>query len=467
MLVVEHTFAGQLLDPWNTWVPVLPFALALVLAWSVVCREWWALPVLGAVLSFVVQAHVGYSLLAVWLLGGALLFAVVDRVRSARPGRRSCPAVVLVTLGAVLVAAWLLPVYGQVRESPGNLGLIVDHFAHSSEAPVGWGSSLGLVAQQVGSGAPWLGGTEALVPFSGAATVASPWTLLPVVAGFAVTLALVLGTASRRRSRAAREAAWFQVVVGSSAVVGFVSVARITGEPFPYLLHWLWVIGALLWLSSAWSAWITWAWRADREPAAPAADPWAPRPLVAVVAVVLGGLCAWSASAAAASPVPAPTTADAVAALAGPTEAALRDRGPVLVTADGPALLEVRTGLLAELDRRGIPVRVEDDEAFRYGTHRTIGASPATATFVVASRDAVNTRLARGEVPIALYDPLTASEHAELDSIDGRYAAQIDAQRTGRLVPDPLSAADVRRAAELHAAGDLVAVFPGPAPPPG
>ena len=51
-------------DPWNPQVPVLVFLLFLLLAWSVGEGDLHMAPLLVATGTFVVQAHVGYVLLA-------------------------------------------------------------------------------------------------------------------------------------------------------------------------------------------------------------------------------------------------------------------------------------------------------------------------------------------------------------------------------------------------------------------
>ena len=60
-------------DIWNPSVTLLPFALVLLLAWSVAVRDWWMAPWLVLVGSFVVQTHVGLAP----GVAMALVFAVV------------------------------------------------------------------------------------------------------------------------------------------------------------------------------------------------------------------------------------------------------------------------------------------------------------------------------------------------------------------------------------------------------
>jgi hypothetical protein len=463
LLVIERAFAVALLDPWNTWVAMLPFALAVVLTWSVWCRDWWALPVLVAVLSFSVQSHVGYALLAVWLLGSAVAAVVWSHWAARRHDypRAPCPRRVSVTAAVVLVVAWALPLIGQLRQDPGNLRLIVDYFRNHADASVGLGRALGLVARQVGVNPPWLGGPDPVEGFSGAGVGASVLWLVPLVVVFVATLVIAARAVrhtSPERAGPARDAVRFQALLAGTAVVGWISVSRITGEPFPYLMRWLWVVGAFGWLASAWSAWTAWSLRREAD-ARTTDDPWAPRVPFAIASVVVVATTLWASLATVDAPLRDQQFADAVAALIGPTADAVRANGTLVLAGDGSTWHEVQNGLLAELERQGLRVYVDNDGAFVYGTHRTIGDRPVDGRLVVAVNEAVDARRARGEVPIATYDPLSAEQRDRLLDIRRRYDAQLRAESTGQTVADPITADDSAFVQEVHDRGDLVAVY--------
>jgi hypothetical protein len=60
--VLVHALGPDLLiQIWNPWVPVLPFLLFVLLAWSIAEQDWVALPWLVGIGSFVVQSHVSYT----------------------------------------------------------------------------------------------------------------------------------------------------------------------------------------------------------------------------------------------------------------------------------------------------------------------------------------------------------------------------------------------------------------------
>jgi hypothetical protein len=68
-LLVRALGVDFLSDPWNTYVTVLPFGLMVLLTWSMLCGDRWALPVGVLVASFLAQTHVGFVALALPLLG--------------------------------------------------------------------------------------------------------------------------------------------------------------------------------------------------------------------------------------------------------------------------------------------------------------------------------------------------------------------------------------------------------------
>src|SRR5215210_6603831 len=64
LAVLVHALGPALLvDPWNPWAPVLPFALFLVASWGVADRDTVLLPIAVGVGSYCVQSHAGYALL--------------------------------------------------------------------------------------------------------------------------------------------------------------------------------------------------------------------------------------------------------------------------------------------------------------------------------------------------------------------------------------------------------------------
>src|SRR5690606_17026232 len=69
--------AVALTQPWNPYVPLLPFLVFVVACWATACRRWGLLPVAVAAGSFCVQCHVGYAPAVAAGLAVALVGALI------------------------------------------------------------------------------------------------------------------------------------------------------------------------------------------------------------------------------------------------------------------------------------------------------------------------------------------------------------------------------------------------------
>ena len=123
LLYLRQLPHGFLVDVWNPYLPMLPFLVAVLLCWAFLLGDRWALPVALVVLSFCVQAHVGYAAGAAALLAGTAVARAL--MRSRRPDRPSALRV-WVGAGVVLALLWLPPIWQQLTGHQGNLGAF-DH----------------------------------------------------------------------------------------------------------------------------------------------------------------------------------------------------------------------------------------------------------------------------------------------------------------------------------------------------
>lgn len=474
LLLTERALAGQLLDPWNPWVTTLPFALLVVAVWSVWCRDWLLLPVAAVAGTYVAQAHLGFALLVAALGGASFAFALwswwraraggtgahADAVADADPDapadaddrvvRAGCSGRVLLVTVGVLAVLWALPVVDLVTQHPNNVNLIRQSLQHPEQPPAGPGQATDVLVHGVGASLPWITGAEEVEPFSNRVLGADAWTLLPLLA--AVAAGAVLAVRARARP-AARDALRFQVVVGVAAVVGWVSVVRITGNAYPYLVRWMWVIGAFAWLSAAWAAFTGW----PRRPR-PVTPPLGVAAAVLAVLGVLAGVAAYQAA------LPAPADAVATRSVVDQAMGDLAGRGTLAVRHEGTDLAEIPQGVFAELDRRGLPVFVTADDAFVAGEHHALGDRRADATLVVATSDAVDFHLRAGETPIASYDRLTPDERTEYLALAARAAAGYGQATRGEPITDPMNEADTARVRDLASRATRVSLFVEPAP---
>ena len=146
-LVLHHLGATFLSDPWNTWVPVLPFGAFLMLCWAATLGSRWAIPGAVAVGSFCVQSHVGFlPMAAPVLLAGTIMTAAHFR-RAGQP--LSVLHAPLFTTAATAVLMWAPPIIQQVSQPHGNLGRMVAYFRDSDQPVQSLGRAYGLVARRI------------------------------------------------------------------------------------------------------------------------------------------------------------------------------------------------------------------------------------------------------------------------------------------------------------------------------
>ncbi len=401
--LLVHALGGQVSDPWEPRVIVLPAVLLLFLVCDAVLGGAWSLPIAAAVASLLAQAYAGVAPLAVALLtfGAAALGWRAWRGPEAerRTVRGRLRAAVLVTV-AVLVVLWLPPLIEQAGGEPGNISEMWRFFRAPHET-LGLGDAYSAVALQLGHRAPWLDGDVPLL-LSGAVDLDTaplvPWALLALVVG------LVL--AVRRRD----DSAALGLTALVAAVVSIVALTRLVGEVFPWILGWTAVVGVGCWLAAGWCG-----YRAVSSPVRARLE----RPLVVVLAIALALVSAVSVFNAASRSYGNDRFVEAMVELG--DRAADETRG-----ADGPVLVEVDLiplgggdvgpELLAlALERAGVEAGVDDGRAHRFGDHRADPTEAAAVVRVVTG--------AAGAVPddydvVATVDPLTRADRARRERLE-------------------------------------------------
>lgn len=450
LLLLERAMIADLLDTWNPWLAVTTFVLAILLAWSVWERDWWALPWLVAAVTFVVQTHLGYGVVS----AVPVVVAVLAVGLSWRHER--CPTRVLVAAAGVAALGWVLPLLEQVRHDPGNLTLILRALRDPQEPPAGAAKAFDALSQTLGVQAPWVTGNERVEPFTARVSGAPSWTLvIPVV--------LFVGAAILAWRRGRRSALALQGITAASVVVAFLAVTRITGEPYPYITRWLWVVALFVWTSAIWSLVDVARTRDDFLRPEVSDRRWPPAVMVggagaavvaviAVVAVVAG----------ARADLPRRLHSNAVEHTIEEVTARLDPSRTVQVFYEGGGWSEEQAGFIAELERRGFTAWGLDtpDEVFRMGAHRTPqGANPDVRLIVVIDSQFIGARLAKGQVPVVMWDPLPRADRDEYVALRLRFAAEYDDALNNRPVADPLPQSARDRVAALDAQGLPVAVF--------
>jgi len=157
---------------------------------------------------------------------------------------------------AVLSVLWILPSIEQVTNPPGNLYKIAYHFA-SSEAPAGHGLSESLTAVSAAVNAPLAKLAKGLSP--GVALPTGHWAFMLIHLG-------LLGTALVINFKTGRKYLAYLLLLGFGCLmVSVVSVTRITGEIFPYLIKWMSFIGLVNWLAIGFTGGaVSWRWLEKR-----------------------------------------------------------------------------------------------------------------------------------------------------------------------------------------------------------
>ena len=230
--------AELLASQWNPHVLVLPTMAIIVVGAAVASGSFALLPVLAALVSFVVQTHLGLGPTVLATAGVAIVLALVGWLyaRDAEPRPRIWP-VLNATLWLLLLL-WLLPIVEELSQPEGNLSRLWTFFAVDesegqrfrlafrvwadmmsalvrSDVHVGWGTRIRATP------GPWSQG----------------WAI-----GQTLAVALILWRAiiARDRFRAALSAL---LLVASG--VGLWSITRIEDDIYDHLVFWVAGIGAL------------------------------------------------------------------------------------------------------------------------------------------------------------------------------------------------------------------------------
>jgi hypothetical protein len=377
LAVLTHLYgAATLTEAWNPYLPLLWWLVFLLAAWSVLCDDVALLPLAAFAGSWCLQAHNSYLGLVGGVAAalGVVLAARLWRRRDDRAYRRRVLGWTAATL-AVGFVVWLPPIVEQLRNSPGNLSIVLEHLRHPTEAPIGAGRGFELLGVHLNvwrfaGGEPGTSGSS-----------------LPALVLVAAWLGSVMVA---WRTKAGPALMRLDALLGLVLVLSAVSVSRIFGEVWFYLALWAWGTTALMVLAIGWSALAALSRRPDPGPdGAP--------PYHRAGAVVLAGvLVVWTALFAvdaAHVDVPAADQSAVLAALAPGAVAALTaddapgggTSGHYLVTWQDPvAMGGPAQGLLLELERHGLDANALPPNEVALRPHRIVQPRDATAEVHVA-----------------------------------------------------------------------------------
>ncbi len=237
---------------WNPAAALLPFTLAIFLAWSLACGDYRLLPVAVLAASFAAQCHLTYVVpslgaLAVGIVGLAVWLRTAEARASAASVRRWVIAAAVVGL-----VCWSAPLIQQATESPGNFVVLAE--AGTAKEP-NLGPRLGMRALVRAVGVPpwWLrpppGALQRIADVDTSPGALSTGSAVAVVVAL-VTLALT-GLRSRRRDVVAAGALALTLCAALAFAVS--SVPRSAFGTLGYGLWWASSAGMFVWLVLAWS----------------------------------------------------------------------------------------------------------------------------------------------------------------------------------------------------------------------
>jgi hypothetical protein len=424
-----------LTQPWNPYLPLLWWVVFLLAVWSVLCDDVAMLPVAVAAGSLCAQTHVPYLGLTVGLGGVAVVAAGRAWLRAA-PGSDERRRVARWGATALLVggALWIPPLVDQAINDPGNLRAIQDHLVtpSGSEEPVGTGRGVELALRHLD-----IAGLVGEARADGTLLDASAHTDGSLVPGV-LLLVLWLAAALVAHRLGPRALVRLHLVVAAGLVLGVVSISRILGKEWYYLMLWAWGVTALLVLSVGWTAAVV-IGRLHRRRRRGGA--WALGGVVAatVLAVIV------SVAAAVTVDPPESHLSSSLGGIVSPTVAAL-ERGEGAATGDDGRYQVAWDdayyfgsqgyGLVSELERAGLDAGLSETFHVPITDHRVIGTRDATATVhLVTGRYVELWRDVPGAVEVAYIEPRNAAERAEFSQL--RSALIDDLRRDGleELVP--------------------------------
>jgi len=431
-ILMRNYGAEFLTQPWNPYMPLLWWFVVLLAVWSVLCRDLVALPVAVFAGSFCAQTHAPY----VGIVGGVGLVAVAGVVAAYRSaddaaGRKRVLtwAGGSVVLGLVL---WSGPVLDQFRSDTGNFTLLIDHFGSPPEEAVGFGQGIKLTLLHLNV---WRFLTEqgAAIGSMYPAQKAPPGSTLPGVLVLLVWAGSVVTAWRLRHQRLLR----LHVVVGVSLLFSVVSISRIFGQLWYYLMIWAWGVTALLLLAVGWTAVAAFTARRAAAPArsddhdgaadrAPVRLSLPRAGLAALLAVTIVSSVVFSVDAAS-TEVPAQPLSETMETIVPEVVRALDDgdedhRGKderYLVNWSDLLYIGAQgVGLVNELDRAGFDVGVVGPWGTAVGRFRVRTPAEATSYVHLANGEEVDVWRAKpGMVELASLDPRTPAERARFEEV--------------------------------------------------
>ena len=411
-LLMRAYGTGTMTEPWNPYMPLIWWVVLLLAVWSVYDGDLAMLPVGAFAASFAAHTHSPYLGLAGGM--GALAVAGVVAARR-RPGALRWTLI----SAALLLALWAPPIIDQLWGSQPNITLLIDHFGSPPEDPVGLGKGVELMVLHLDV---WRLFTEQEAATGSLvdASQSPAGSLVPGVQFLALWSASVIA-AWRMRHRALLR---LDLVLGVALVLGVISISRIFGQLWYYLMIWAWGITALMVLAVVWTA-------AELLPGLRRFG----LPLLGAVIVV--STLVFAVDAADSEP-PALPLSRTMSHLVPDAVEDLDDDDTYLVTwTDALYIGSQGISLLNELDRRGFDVGAIKPWGVPSTKHRVMEPEEADALVHLANGFHLGRwREKPGIVEVATFEPRSPAEIDEFERLRAEVIEELEAIGVGERIVD-------------------------------
>ena len=252
LLVIRASGPDFMVEPWNPWLAILPFAVFVFLIGEVVApiasAKHKRLSLIAAVIvgSYCLQCHAGYAVLVVGALVASIAVWVRDECRTTESKflgisqswskiRRG------LFLGSfALLVVWSPVFIDQWRRSPGNLSILWEHFVTPSEPTLSLSMAVQVIATQFNLFGLWLSGPGVDAPAEGWARYIGCLLLIGL---------WVWCTWKVKQTKQATMLRW-QIMMAGFALLGSFSILRIFGPYYEYTVRWFWILSVLTAITS-------------------------------------------------------------------------------------------------------------------------------------------------------------------------------------------------------------------------
>ena len=394
-------------QPWNPYLPLLPWFVVLLAAWSVLDRDpvgWLPFAFFGALCA---QTHIPY----VGLVGGVgLLMLAITVSRTLRESESRLKELRWLGGASLLfVVLWIPPIVDQISGHQ-NISMIINYFRTPPEAAVGFSTGLKVLlghfdlvhwAQQGSYSNLVTAGTDAS---QGSALI-----------GFIVFASWAASAIVALRMRIERVMP-LHAVVGSAIVLGAISLSRVFGVLWYYLS--LWMVSIVV-LAVFVGLWTLYAVLIERTTGGGSLTRWRSR---VVLATAFVSLLLFTIASTQVSP-PEATLSNPLGVIVNRVDKSLKDGAAgvteldrfVVTWNDAHYIGSQGYGLVNELERRGWDVGVPDTWRIPVTRQRVVPIDSATRELRFASGVYLRELLASGEPGVELlasYDPRSREQRS-------------------------------------------------------